>query len=66
MAARSAEVEELSVVQKVTKYFDFEGYLAKFKASTYTKFTKQDCRTIAVTNKRLGTGQTPFGEDLKI
>ena len=49
MAARSAEVEELSVGQKCTKYLDFEAYLAKFEASTCTKFTKDDCRTIAVT-----------------
>ena len=65
MAARSAEVEELSGGQKFTKYLYFEAYLAKFKASTYTKFTKDDRRTIAVTNKRLDTGQTPFREDLK-
>ena len=32
----------------------------KFEVSSCTKFTKDDCRTIAVTNKRLGTGQTPF------
>jgi len=36
---------------------DFEAYLTKFEVSTCFKFTKYDCRTIAVTNKRLGTGQ---------
>ena len=46
-----------SVGEKFTKYIDFEAYLAKFEVSTYTKFTKDDCRTIAVTNKRLGTGK---------
>ncbi|KAK2159549.1 hypothetical protein LSH36_151g07060 [Paralvinella palmiformis] len=42
----------------------FEAYHAKFEASTYTKFTKDHSRTIAVTNKRLGTGQAPFREKL--
>jgi len=41
---------------------DFEAYLAKFKA----KFTKDDCQTIVVTNKRLGTGQTPCKETLLV
>jgi len=55
MAARSADVEELSVGQKCTKYLDFKASPAKFEASTYTTtFTKDNCRTIAVTNKRLG------------
>ena len=39
---RSAEVEELLVGQKFTKYLDFEAYLGKFEASTYTKVTKDD------------------------
>jgi len=43
---------------------DFEAYFAKFEASACTKFTKDDCRTIAVTNKRLGSGQTPFRANL--
>jgi len=64
MSARNAEVEELLVSQKCTKYRDFEAYLAKFEASTYAKFAKDDCWTIAVTDERLGTGQMPFREDL--
>ena len=43
---------------------NFEECLAKFEASTSTKFTKDDCRTITVTNKRLGIGQAPFIEKL--
>ena len=53
------------VAQKFTKYLYFEAYLAKYEASTYTKLTKDNCDTIAVINKRLGRGQTPFREDLK-
>ena len=43
----------------------FEAYLAKFEASTCTKFIKNDRGTITVINKRLGRGQIPFRKKLR-
>ena len=63
MAARNTEVD-LSIGQKFTKFLDFEIYFAKFEAYTLNlpKMTVEPSQLVI---NVLGTGQTPFRENLK-